>query len=782
LHSGSAGNTVKYHGVQGNGKMNSNEFKSTWQMVLAYVCAALVIAAGTGACLLRGFFFTEEAYPFMTLWFGICAVVLTLKLVSGRDRGDRNRVKRLDYPWTTWIVPAVPFVILFLYGIHWLRGPLSAQGTLDEFLRWALYGSFVLIAYSASGNKGAARLLVIGWHGLGLALCLSGLLSLGAGWAIPYAVAYSSAPGVSVTGARLAGLLQYPNTFGAVMGVFLLERLFAVAGGYVSTGKAAKHISSDLAGRESVRGVSLDLAKLESQSGAQLNSGLEASNEAGNQHNLEASNEAERQRTIAGTLLRQLPLFPYAAALLLSESRGAWLAAAIACAAVLALKRQLFAPLLLAGAAPVAAAALFYRQLAAAGLAVEPLPGLLLLAGCWAGALLAGLWLMRRSRSAAQGGPRQLLAAAGWTAAGTAVLTYISARITGPSSTVAARGLFYRDALRLAGEAPWLGRGGETWRNMYHAIQSRPYVGSQVHNGYLDLLLNLGWIGVGVILLLLLAVGCSVKPKPHLLAPFLVLVLHSAADFDWSYGLVWLLLFWLPAIALSSREERVISQRPRSYSLARKSSGRVLEGAVCSLLIIMCVISFRADRGASLYRAALYAPEPVEKASLLKQSITWNPFNPETVVELSRLLSGGQREALLQAGLWHSPQHAGLNWEMAQLYMNKNQPEAALYWIHRSLQADIYNYAKWTAVVEGVWELGRNKLRAGELGEAVRSAEAGLELFHQYTWLVQNSQRKGEAHNDRHFQMTGQAEAAGRNLIWLVQREHYVARREILPE
>lgn len=145
-----------------------------------------------------------------------------------------------------------------------------------------------------------------------------------------------------------------------------------------------------------------------------------------------------------------------------------------------------------------------------------------------------------------------VLAAAGWTAAGTAVLVQVSERITGPSMTVAARGLYYRDAWKLAAEAPWLGRGGETWRYSYLAAQSRPYVGSQVHSGYLDFLLNLGIVGLAAVLFLLLAAGWVVgAAAPRLLPSLLVIALHGAVDFDWSYGLTWLLLFLLPALAFA---------------------------------------------------------------------------------------------------------------------------------------------------------------------------------------------------------------------------------------
>ncbi|MEK4462695.1 O-antigen ligase family protein [Paenibacillus sp. FSL H8-0315] len=522
---------------------------------IAYMCGALVITAGVGACLLRGLFFTEEMYPFLTLWFVLCCTCSLYYLIGvgawrksgggavsgitgvngvsegseGSEVSGENKALR--------ILLSVPLIILSLYVIHWLRGPLSSQGTMNETLRWGLYASFALLVCFCAVNRVGRRIVNVTWSMAGMFLSMSALLAVCGVVKLPFAVAYSNSSEVSATGVRLAGLMEYPNAFGAVMAVFLLERLFAVA---VYYGEPKKSVN--MLGARSV-GLGMECAEAERRSkGA---GGVEA--------------EQGKAGSTTAALLRLLPLFPYTAALLLSESRGAWLTAACACAAVLLWKRQLIAPLLAAGAAPVAVAALLYRQLARAGLAIEPVPGLLLLAGLWAGALLAGLWLCRRQRSAAGTARAAMLAlaAAGWTAAGIAVLLHVRERITGPSSTVSARGLFYRDAWRLAAEAPWLGRGGETWRHAYLAAQSRPYVGSQVHNGYLDILLNLGFVGLAAILLMLLAAGWLLATKsPRLLPPFLVIVLHSVVDFDWSYGLFWLLLFWLPALALAEDKQK----------------------------------------------------------------------------------------------------------------------------------------------------------------------------------------------------------------------------------
>ncbi|KKO55245.1 hypothetical protein XI25_01905 [Paenibacillus sp. DMB20] len=145
-------------------------------------------------------------------------------------------------------------------------------------------------------------------------------------------------------------------------------------------------------------------------------------------------------------------------------------------------------------------------------------------------------------------------------------------RWTGGGETLGARELMYRDAWELAGAAPWFGQGGETWRHAYRAVQSEPYVGAEVHSGYIDLLLNTGIFGFLMAFALLLATAFRLgQTERRLLPPLSVLLLHSALDFDWSYGLVWLLIVWL---AVMADGESSLFQGPRSPAGISQSGRR----------------------------------------------------------------------------------------------------------------------------------------------------------------------------------------------------------------
>ncbi|MDQ0196718.1 O-antigen ligase family protein [Paenibacillus wynnii] len=741
--------------------MENNKMRGYLNTAVMYISAAAVIIAGGTAILRRGFFFAEDFYGFAGGWFIFGAFLILAKLVASISKESAvSLTGTLNWSKSRAMITmlSAPFLIAVLYALSWFREPVSFQGTMNELLRWSLYSTFAVLAYISTKSKGSAWMITAAWNIVGMALSLSALVAVCGGLYLPYFVAYSANPGVSATGARLAGSLQYPNTFGAVMAVFLLERLFAVSEYYAGSTVAERSGAEITGAEESGTG----------KRGAEL---------SGSESTGAERSSAERNRGTHGAgaaLLRLLPLFPYTAALLLSESRGAWLAAACACAAVLPLKRLQLAPLLAAGAAPVAAAALLYRQLAAARLAVEPLPGLLALAGLWAGALLAGLWLCRRQRSMA-GGSRAAalgLAALCWTAGAAAVLQQVQARITEPSATVSARALLYRDAWRLAAEAPWLGRGGETWRSVYLAAQSHPYVGSQVHSGYLDILLNLGIAGLVVALVMLSAMCWLVAvSSPRLLPPVLVIVLHGAVDFDWSYGLIWILLFWLAALAVANTRETqptlpaiqldIIAKRRGQFS-TRTSSKLIIALVICCSSSVLCIISWRAQSAAALYRKAVILSNPAERILLLQQSLHRNPLSPRAAAALSEDLSQAQSKKVLVDSLIYSPENPALNWNMAELMMHEDRVGAALYWVRRSLRLDVYNFKKRTIAIHAMLLLGERRLEAGDKKGAFLSASSGLELLREYKLLAGRAGSK--EYNDRSFHLTDQATNLGQQL------------------
>ncbi|KKO53025.1 hypothetical protein XI25_14985, partial [Paenibacillus sp. DMB20] len=118
--------------------------------------------------------------------------------------------------------------MLLIYSLHAIRGPLSTAGTLNEWIRWGFYGTVGFAAWVLGRDREGRQRLQLIWHLTGGLLCASAFLAVYGLWDLPHAVLRTADLAVSATGARLGGLLQYPNAFGAVMAAFLLERLFAL--------------------------------------------------------------------------------------------------------------------------------------------------------------------------------------------------------------------------------------------------------------------------------------------------------------------------------------------------------------------------------------------------------------------------------------------------------------------------------------------------------------------------------------------------------------------------
>lgn len=736
--------------------------------VQGFVFFMLLLVMGT-ACLKTGLFFDEDLYIVCAVWGVVCLLQLRGFLrIAARHASELRR--SATYPLFVCIG-----LMLLIYSLHAIRGPLSTGGTLNEWIRWGFYGTVGFAAWILSRDREGRQRLQLIWHLTGGLLCTSAFLAVYGLWDLPHAVLRTADPAVSASGARLGGLLQYPNAFGAVMAAFLLERLFALP------------------------------AALRRRAGP-----LRA----------------------AAALL---PLAPYTAALLLTESRGAWLAAALSCAAGLAAERRQAVPLLAAAAAPAAGAALLYRQLAEVQLAPAVVPGLLWLAGLWAGGVLAGLALCRGLQSPGRIGParqpcrgllfrqpatfqklhagdrparpglprpgRRLVAA--WAASAlyavSAIAVWIPSRSrwTGGGETLGARELMYRDAWELAGAAPWFGQGGETWRHAYRAVQSEPYVGAEVHSGYMDLLLNTGIFGfLAALALMLVTVFRLGQAERRLVPPLSVLLLHSVLDFDWSYGLVWLLIIWLAVMADGPSS---LSREPRSpsgifQSGQSRQGGRSpirLGNQILSLrlnwkgkgklvLCLACLIGWT-TLSAALWRGEQYFDRAQgelragERARLLQSALAWNPASAEAACQLARLLPPDKAISLLHRSYSLSPGHPDIPWSLATIYAQQGNSVKAAYWYRNSLEMDRHHAGKRTRAILALAALARAQQASGDEAAAKRTASSAAELYADYRRVSKFVEDSRQIRNDRGFRLTLPAELEGRRMEQWVRRKEPLA-------
>lgn len=701
------------------GMMFSRLLEPALTIVLGLILVVLLLAG----CLRRGLFYFTDVYPMVLMASGSALIWLILFMMcfnAPKTNGELGISQWLNYlkqlyvalmqyahlRWMFW-----PLALAIWFGLHAWIGSVSVQGSLDEMLRWSLLAIFALLTAMLASRANGARWFAYGWQMAGGLLVLSGVLAACGVLPLPYGVMRTADPEISSAGARLGGMLQYPNAYGAVAGMYALERLAAAA-----------------------RAVARPLS--------------------------------------AGRLIAAvLPLMPAQAALLLSESRGAWLATGCAAVAAFALQRRgARLPLLLATAAPLACAAWLYRQLAAAQLAPAPVPGLLALAGAWAAALLGTLLLCRLWHSGARARAAALTATglAGITAAALAVASTAD-RMAAGVGTGLSRLQMWRDALKLWTEAPWMGHGGETWRSMFRAIQSSPYVGGEVHNGILDLALDAGIIGLLLIACWFFSTLRTMwRQAPQLLPSVIVFGLHGAMDFDWSFTFLWMMFIWLGGWALSSQtvqEAAAYKKRPRFFRQLTPWPQLILAG----LFVIFWLGGTAWFAGHQLaadqqYRLALSNDAgSSERKTLLTAAYKFNPYRPDIVISLSRTLPAKKAELMLVQSLSYSPVYPQLYGELGQLAARSGRGESAGNYFEQAIALNRFDASSQSLALYWMEQASRRELAAGYTERGRQTASAGVRLYERYRQQAEEV-AAGKARNDRRFGLNEVALRYGNNL------------------
>lgn len=123
------------------------------------------------------------------------------------------------------------------------------------------------------------------------------------------------------------------------------------------------------------------------------------------------------------------------------------------------------------------------------------------------------------------------------------------------------RGAFIKDGLNIVRDAPLFGQGARAWALNYEAVKSYNYSSLEVHNAYLDILIETGLVGLATSLtlfgLLVRQLTGRGEEKVMQLLPALLILCHSVMDFNLSYGFVWFLMSFMVASYLKAEKDLV---------------------------------------------------------------------------------------------------------------------------------------------------------------------------------------------------------------------------------
>ncbi|MCM3748301.1 O-antigen ligase family protein [Paenibacillus pasadenensis] len=413
------------------------------------------------------------------------------------------------------------FGLALMYTAGLLAEPVSPEGNVQEALRWAAYGSFGLLL--AGWQAMQSKLLQASGSGRRRSSTekLPAAASDAAAWGVQLFTLYAVGSSLAVwlgwiggtdymlrTGdirlssaaARLAGYVQYSNTLGAIAAALLVWQWL--------------------------------LQQL----------------------------SRSRLLRISGALLAA----PCLTVLLLTESRGALLVLlAAAAGGVLLAPRG--SRLNWAGRVAwtfpgaIAAAAMAWSWEAGGGAdngAGQNIAAVLMAGLLYASSAVLLIQTSLHSTHSAAAGMKRMQSVIGillaFTALRTVAYSWSSARFNPGEEEALATGMsrlsMYKDGWHAAGDSWLLGYGARAWELLRGSLPSAPHASTEIHNGYLDMLLTGGAVG----LLLLAGLGvllmreAGAKSRLGMLPPF-VLLLHAAIDVDMCFGIFWLLLFVLAA-------------------------------------------------------------------------------------------------------------------------------------------------------------------------------------------------------------------------------------------
>ncbi|MBA2877204.1 hypothetical protein HNR63_000231 [Anoxybacillus kamchatkensis] len=288
--------------------------------------------------------------------------------------------------------------------------------------------------------------------------------------------------------------------------------------------------------------------------------------------------------------------------------------------------------------------------------------------------------------------------------------------------TLTERVLYWQDAWKEWESFIWIGLGGKAWKILMYRVQSFPYLSGELHNGYLNLIVEIGMVGTLYVLFLVLYASQNLwKQRAIELVPFIFLILHAVIEFTFSFPVLIMLTIML-----------AISGMNKSHSFKFTSIQTTFSFFMFTMCIILCFLFIKAEQ---TFVAAQYASTKEEARALTIKAMKQNKWNITYVLFAveNKLLSVKEEQQALKNALTYEPNHslllfyAGKNAEKQQ-----NIEQAATYY-ERSLATDRFDINKYTFLID--FYLKRLKETNGDeaylWGEKAKKTKERMEILKQ---------------------------------------------------
>lgn len=320
------------------------------------------------------------------------------------------------------------------------------------------------------------------------------------------------------------------------------------------------------------------------------------------------------------------------------------------------------------------------------------------------------------------------------------------------TSSVLGRQAFYIDGLAMSKDAPLFGFGGNGWRVLFTHYQHQPYWSNQTHNGYLETLLNIGWVGLIVFVLVLAFLifqifkrireerGNDVQLMTIATIPALAMIfIHSFIDFNFSYGTIWLIIIWLMAMGVS---DHPLPKRAEN----KQGIWKIPLGLVIIFVAVFDVYSWRFLRADNQLAQADWSVDADQAIQFLERSHANNPYELTSLSKLAdfyiqEFYLSGQMEYksevidILKKLEQLEPHNPKVLFELSDKYAKLDELEKAVQYIDKALQLDRFNVMFYDYSIKLKTSIAEFYLEQGATNQAQQMAKASIDDLETYHTL-----------------------------------------------
>ena len=331
------------------------------------------------------------------------------------------------------------------------------------------------------------------------------------------------------------------------------------------------------------------------------------------------------------------------------------------------------------------------------------------------------------------------------------------------TASAAERLNFLEDAVTMSKSSPVIGLGGEAWGAVYRQYQQTPYLSNKAHNGFAEWLIDTGWLGLllfiavfGYFLVNIFRSILREKDNPIYIAvllSILTIFVHSFIDFNFSYGTVWLLVFWLLIMATSTQVTEEIKV-PKRLSIICVS--------LFTFVVAVCLVfTFQFMQASQDFEQSKLTKTLDAKQVLLENAVRKHPQNTKYLFDLSdvyiqSLKSKGSEveiveklKALLERMVILEPNNSSVLVKAATTYNRLGDFDKAIAYYDAALAVDRYN----TKLYEISMSAKINQAIKTNNPSLVESALHDYEVMkHEHQLIVESS--LPAAFNSRKFGLT----------------------------